>query len=93
MFSFDCLRGRLHLPSRGLDKSVKDILRCSDGNGYLRLLETVSTQVVCLLDFSLLTFDALRFSGDNGQGADMPAMEPFRAMLPAAATMEKHRMK
>lgn len=88
MLSCDCLRDRLHLPSRGLDISVNDILRCRDGRGYLRLRDTVSTQVVCLRDLSLLILDALRFSGDDDPSVGIPTVAPFSAIVPVRTAIE-----
>jgi hypothetical protein len=69
------------LPSQGFDISIRDILRCKEGNGDL-VFDTVSPQVVCALDFSFFAFVPLRLSDDEAPGAETPIVAPFKAMLP-----------
>jgi hypothetical protein len=73
--------------------SVRDILICREGilGHRSRVFETVASQALCTLDLSFFALPAMRFSGDEIPGAEMPSIEPLLAMLTATTANERTR--
>ena len=67
--------------------SARDILICRVGivGHRSRVLETVASQALCTLDLSFFALPAMRFSGEEMPGAEMPSIEALVAMLTATA--------